>query len=220
MSGNIYEHFHSYSVALDDNTDDHTYFRGVDDNFGVIEGLFTMIPMHGQTTGLGDILPAVWFHCGCRVWKSLAGITPDREPSMTGRRNGLTCKRPLLCTALSRSRPFAKKGLKFDNVMSDVVKCINHIRSKGLKGSVPFWRKYSQHMRKCFTKVCWLSRWRSWKRYFELRAEVEAFVEKDGLTVNVLNAAKQCSLLSLPTVSKYKNVRICSVTCEIWPAPD
>ena len=38
-----------------------------------------------------------------------------------------------------------------------------------------------------FTKVCWLSRGNMLKSFFELRAEVKAFMKKDGVAVPVLS---------------------------------
>ena len=41
-----------------------------------------------------------------------------------------------------------------------------------------------------FTEVRWLSRRNMLKRVFELRAEVKAFMEKDGVAVPVLSDPK------------------------------
>ncbi len=79
-------------------------------------------------------------------------------------------------------------------MMSVVAKCINHIRSRGLK----HWQfctfldeiesEYEDVL--YFTEVCWLSRGNVLKRFFELRAEVKAFMEKDGMAVPVLSDPK------------------------------
>lgn len=69
------------------------------------------------------------------------------------------------------------KCLKFDNVMSMVVKCINQIRSRGLKHRR--FRAFLEEMESedgdvlDFTEVRWLSRGNVLKRVFELRAEVK-----------------------------------------------
>ena len=42
----------------------------------------------------------------------------------------------------------------------------------------------------CFTEVRWFSRGNVLKRFFELRAEVKAFMQKDGVAVPVLSDPK------------------------------
>lgn len=219
LSDNIYDqlrekarHFHSYSVALDESTDVTDtaqlaiYVRGVDDNFEVMEDLLTIIPMHGQTTGQ-EI-----FHQLCDaivdaglLWKSFAGITTDGAPSMTGRRNGLVAlvqrkleeegvEEAIALHCIIHQQALCSKCLKFDNVMSDVVKCINHIRSRGLKHRQ--FRTFLEEIESAyedvlyFTEVRWLSRGDVLKRFFELRAEVKAFMDKDGMAVPVLSDPK------------------------------
>ena len=86
------------------------------------------------------------------------------------------------------------KCLKFDNVMSDVVKCINHIRSRGLKHQL--FRAFLEEIESAYedvlyyTEVRWLSRGQVLKRFYELRAEVKTFMEKDGMAVPVLSDPK------------------------------
>ena len=86
------------------------------------------------------------------------------------------------------------KCLKFDNVMSVVVKCINQIRSRGLK-----YRMFRAFLEETeseyedvlyFTEVRWLSRENVLKRLFELRAEVKDFMETHGVAVPVLSDPK------------------------------
>lgn len=85
------------------------------------------------------------------------------------------------------------KCLKFDNVMSDV-KCINHIRCTALKHRQ--FRAFLEEIQSAyedvlyFTEVRWFSRGNVLKRFFELRAEMKAFMEKDGITVPVLSDPK------------------------------
>lgn len=98
-----------------------------------------------------------------------------------------------MCSALHYSLAgLCTKCLKFDNVLSDVVKCINHIRSRGLK----HWQ-FLEELQSTyedvlyFTEVHWLSRANVLKRFFELRAEVKALTEKDGMTVPTLSDPKR-----------------------------
>ncbi|KAF0039270.1 hypothetical protein F2P81_007505 [Scophthalmus maximus] len=158
LSENIYDQLHekakrfcAYSVALDESTDNTdtaqlaVYVRGVDDNFEVTEELLAVIPMHGQTTAKEIFLQL----CGSiedagLPWKRFAGITTDGAPSMTGRKNGLVelvqrkleeknVEEAIALHCIIHQQALCGKCLRFDNVMSVVVKCINNIRSRGLK---------------------------------------------------------------------------------------
>ncbi|RVE60969.1 hypothetical protein OJAV_G00165900 [Oryzias javanicus] len=219
LSSDIYEQlcekakcFSVYSVALDETTDITDtaqlaiYVRGVDDNFEVIEELLTVIPMHGQTTAK-EI-----FHQLCYAienaglpWKSFVGITTDGAPSMTGRKNGLVAlvqkkleeegvEEAIALHCIIHQQALCSRCLKFDNVMSVIVKCINQIRSRGLKHRR--FRAFLEEMESeygdvlYFTEVRWLSRGNVLKRFFELRAEVKDFMEKDGMAVSVLSDPK------------------------------
>ena len=124
MSGNIYDQLRKKAM---------------------IEELLTVIPMHGQTTA-EEI-----FHQLCDaiadagiLWKSFAGRITDGVPSMTGKRNGIVAlvqrkleeegvEEAIALHCIIHQQALCSKCLKFDNVMSDNVKCINHIRSRGLK---------------------------------------------------------------------------------------
>ena len=75
--------------------------------------------------------------------------------------------------------------------MSVVVKCINQIRSRGLKNRM--FRAFLEEIESEYedvlylTEVRWLSRGNVLKRFFQLRAEVKDFMEKHGVAVPVLN---------------------------------
>ncbi|XP_066515342.1 general transcription factor II-I repeat domain-containing protein 2A-like [Hoplias malabaricus] len=204
--------FSVYSVALDESTDITDtaqlaiYVRGVDDNFEVTEELLTVIPMHGQTTAQ-EI-----FHQLCDAienaglpWKRFVGITTDGAPSMTGRKNGLVAlvkkkleeesvEEAIALHCIIHQQALCSKCLRFDNVMSVVVKCINQIRSRSLKHR--WFRALLEEMESqygdvlYFTEVRWLSSGNILKRFFELRAEVKAFMEKDGVAVPMLSDPK------------------------------
>lgn len=77
--------------------------------------------------------------------------------------------------------------LKFDNVMSIVVQCINQIRSRGLKHKVPCFFRGNDGDVLYFTEIRCLNKGNVLKTFFELRAEVKAFMKKDGMVVPVLN---------------------------------
>lgn len=88
---------------------------------------------------------------------------------------------------------FCSKWLKFDAVTSGIGKCINHPDPEAWStGSVtPFCRKESQHMQMCSISLTYivLARVRTWT-FFELRAEVQASMEKDGIIVRVTSDPK------------------------------
>lgn len=219
LSSDIYDQlcekakcFSVYSVALDETTDITDtaqlamYVRGVNDNFEVMEELLRVIPMHGQPTAqeifcqLCDAIKNAGL-----PWKRFVGITTDGAPSMTGRKNGLVAlvqkkleeegvEEAIALHCIIHQQALCSKCLKFDNVMSVVVKCINQIKSRGLKHRR--FRAFLEEMESeygdvlYFTEVRWLSRGNVLKRFFELRAEVKAFMEKDGVAVPVLSDPK------------------------------
>lgn len=219
MSSDIYHQlcekakcFDAYSVALDESTDITNtaqltiYVRGVDCNFELTEELLTIIPMHGQTTAneifchLCDTLENAGL-----PWKSFVGITTDGAPSMIGRKNGLVplvkknlqeegVEEAIALHCIIHQQALCSKCLPCDNVMSVVVKCVNQIRSRGLKHRS--FRAFLEEMESeygdvlYFTDVRWLSRGNVLKRFFELREEVKAFMEKDGKAVSELSDHK------------------------------
>ena len=222
LSSNIYDQLHekakrshAYSVALDESTDITDtaqlaiYVRGVSEvqeNFEVMEEWLTVIPMHGQTTAqeISRQLCDAVVDAGL-PWKRFAGIKTDGAPSMTGRKNGLVAlvqrkleeegvEEAIALHCIIHQQAICSKCLKFDNVMSVVVKCINHIRSRGLKHRM--FRAFLEEIESAyedvhyFTEVRWLSRGNVLKRLFELRAEVIAFMGKVGMAVPVLSDPK------------------------------
>ncbi|CAM4310057.1 unnamed protein product [Leuciscus chuanchicus] len=105
------------------------------------------------------------------------------------------------------------KCQRFDNVMSVVVKCINHIRSRGLKHRQ--FRAFLDEIESeyedvlYFTEVRWLSRGNVLTRFFELKAEVKAFMEKDGMAVPVLSDPKWLmDLAFLVDITQELNVEV------------
>ena len=77
-------------------------------------------------------------------WKKFVGITTDGAPSVTGRKNGLVAlvqkkleeegvEEAIALHCIIHQQALCSRCLKFDNMMSVVVKRINHSRSRGLK---------------------------------------------------------------------------------------
>jgi len=219
LSSDIYDQlcekaisFTVYSVALDETrgitetAQVAIYVCGVDDKFEVMEEFLTVLNVHDQKT------PQEIFHQLCDAIenaglpvKRFVGITTDGAPSMTGRKKGLVAlvkkkleeegvEEAIALHCIIHQQALCSKCLKFDNVMSVVVKCINQIRSRGLKHRR--FRAFLEEMESeygdvlYFTEVRWLSRGNVLRRFFELREEVKAFMEKDRVAVPVLSDPK------------------------------
>ncbi|XP_063601121.1 uncharacterized protein LOC134777214 [Penaeus indicus] len=107
----------TYRVALDETTDIRDtaqlaiYVRGVNDNFEVMEELLTVIPMHGQTTSK-------------EIFHQLCDAIENADEGV---------EEAIALHYIIHQQALCSKCLKVDNVMTVVVKCINQIRSRGLK---------------------------------------------------------------------------------------
>lgn len=197
--------FSAYSVALDESTDlvDSAqlaiFVRGVNDTFDVTEELLSLNTMCGRTTAneifrqLSDAIDRAGL-----PWHALAGITTDGAPSMIGKKNGLVAlvqrkmeeqnaEQPVALHCIIHQQALCSKCLKFENVMSVVVKCVNYIRSRGLQHRQfrafldEVESKYGDLL--YFTEVRWLSRGNVLKRFFELKTEVKRFMEEINMPV-------------------------------------
>eukprot|EP00079_Xenopus_tropicalis_P025450 XP_012818727.1 PREDICTED: general transcription factor II-I repeat domain-containing protein 2-like [Xenopus tropicalis] len=106
----------------------------------------------------------------------------------------LTKEEAIALHCIIHQQALCSKCLPCDNVMSVVVKCVNQIRSRGLTHRR--FRAFLEEMGSeygdvlCFTEVRWLSRGNVLKRFFELREEVKAFMEKNGKAVSELSDHK------------------------------
>lgn len=127
---------------------------------------------------------------------------------MTGRRNGPValvqskleegCVEEVIALhCIIHHQALCSKCLKFDNVMSVIVKCFNRIRSRGIKHRQ--FRAFLDEIESAyedvlyFTEVWWLSRENVLNRFFEMKA----LMEKDGMAVRGLNDPKWFKDLAL-----------------------
>ncbi|XP_026116348.1 general transcription factor II-I repeat domain-containing protein 2B-like [Carassius auratus] len=212
LSSDIYDQlrskskdFTAYSVALDESTDitDSAqlaiFIRGINDQFEVTEELLSLCPMHGRTTAK-DIFQQLCdaIERAGLLWNRLVGITTDGAPSMTGKKNGLVAlvQRKLeeenadaavVLHCIIHQQALCSKCLKYEHVMSVVLKCINYIRSRSLQHRQL--RAFLEEIESTygdvlyFTEVRWLSRGNVLKRFFELRSEVKRFMEDGRMDV-------------------------------------
>ncbi|XP_016097781.1 general transcription factor II-I repeat domain-containing protein 2B-like [Sinocyclocheilus grahami] len=207
LSSDIYDQlrskskvFTAYSVALDESTDitDSAqlaiFIRGINDQFEVTEELLSLCPMHGRTTAkdiFQQLCDAIE-HAGL-LWNRLVGIATDGIA-----KNGLVAlvQRKLeeenadpavVLHSIIHQQELCSKCLKYEHVMSVVLKCINYIRSRSLQHRQ--FRPFVEEIESTygdllyFTEVHWLSRGNVLKRFFELRAEVKRFMEDGRMDV-------------------------------------
>ncbi len=212
LSSDIYDQlrgkarvFTAYSVALDESTDKTDtaqlaiFIRGINEQVEVTEELLSLCPMHGRTTAkyifqqLCDAIERAGL-----PWSRLVGITTDGAPSMTGKKNGLVAlvQRKLeeenadpavVLHCIIHQQALCSKCLKYEHVMSVVLKCINYIRSRSLQHRQ--FRAFLEEIEATygdvlyFTEVRWLSRGNVLKRFFDLRTEVKRFMEDGRMDV-------------------------------------
>ncbi len=212
LSSDIYDQlrgkarvFTAYSVALDESTDKTDtaqlaiFIRGINEQFEVMEELLSLCPMHSRTTAK-DIFQQLCdaIEQAGLPWRRLVGITTDGAPSMTGKKNGLVAlvQRKLeeenadpavVLHCIIHQQALCSKCLKYEHVMSVVLKCINYIRSRSLQ-HLQF-RAFLEEIEATygdvlyFTEVRWLSRGNVLKRFFDLRTEVKRFMEDGRMDV-------------------------------------
>ena len=124
-------------------------------------------------------------------WNNICGICTDGAPAMLGCRSGFqtlvkqVSPRTVEIHCTIRRQVLASKTLPntFKDVLTDVVKAINAIKSKALNsrlfGALCVEMDSDFETLLMHTEVRWLSKGKALKRAFVLREEVEQFLEKD-----------------------------------------
>ena len=129
----------------------------------------------------------------------LCGVTTDGAPSMTGRIYGFTKKilnavgaqDVVVSHCIIHQENMCTKVLDFEEVMTNVVQCVNYIRARGLN----HWQfkafldeldsEYPDVV--YFSAVHWLSRAATLKRFWNLRQEIKFFMESKHQNVAFLS---------------------------------
>lgn len=194
----------AFSIALDESTDKSDtaqlaiFIRAVDQNLKITEDLLALRAMKDTTRG-EDIYKEIVhvFDAFNLNWEKLSGVTTDGAPAMVGNSVGVVAK---IKSELSQKNidvnnlftfhciihqeSLCAKSLKFKHVMETVVSCVNFIKSRGLNH-----RQFQQFLQDLETEygdiifyceVRWLSKGKMLKRFYELREEVQTFMEMKG----------------------------------------
>ncbi len=194
--------FSAYSIACDESTDISdsaqllVFLRGVNETFEVTQELAGIETLSGTTKG-EDLFFAVErvLEKNELKWEKMAGITTDRAPAMVGRKSGLATfmsqkvsecgGKVVKYHCILHQEQLCAKSVGLVDVMRDVVKIVNNIRSKALSH-----RQFKALMDEMdaqygdvlyHQEVRWLSRGKVLRRFFDLRDEIRVFQEsKDG----------------------------------------
>ncbi|CAI9718805.1 transcription factor II-I repeat domain-containing 2-like [Octopus vulgaris] len=192
--------FVCFSVALDESIDVSDtsqlllFIRGINANFEITEELVSVHSMHGTTTGI-DIFREVEKSVAeyNLEWKKLKCITTDGGRNMCGTKKGLVGQinkviensgglKPLVLHCILHQQALCGKHLDLSSVLDPVISTVNYIRSHGLKHRQ--FRDFLEEMNAEFpdlpyyTSVRWLSYGKILARFFELRTEIEIFLNE------------------------------------------
>lgn len=181
------------------------FLRGIDEDMNITEQLLDLKSIKGQTRGV-DLMQCVSEAVDDMKldWEKLSGIVTDGAPAMMGERSGLAL---LLCNkvseqgdnavkphCLTHQQVLCAKCLKFDHVVSPVVKAINFIRAKAL-----YHCQFQQFLSDIEAQygdviyhndVRWLSLGNALQHFFFLRREIGQFLDEKGHAMKELSDPK------------------------------
>ncbi|XP_074026327.1 general transcription factor II-I repeat domain-containing protein 2-like [Leptinotarsa decemlineata] len=194
-------HHEWFSLALNESTDVSDtaqvliFIREVDKSYEVYEELLDIDSIHGTTTG-ADILKGVENAINKKNlrWRNLKSITTDGGKNMNGKNKGVVAlvskavendggSKPLVLHCIIHQQFLCGKCLDMSEVLKPVISVVNFIISTGLNHRQ--FRGFIQHIGEndlpYHTAVRRLSCGKVLKRFFELRAEIDFFLNKKQL---------------------------------------
>ena len=193
-----------YSLALDESTDQSDtaqlviFIRGIDEKFNIIEEMLDLCHIKGTTTGK-DICEFVKlsFDKFNIDRKNIYSITTDGAPALTGKDNGFITlfkesvnHEILSYHCLIHQQQLFPQKLNMKHLITDLVKAVNFIRSQGLNHC-----EFKAFLDKvgggyedvvCFSKVRWLSKAATFKRFQLLLPEIKGFLKEKKQSVDFL----------------------------------
>lgn len=189
-----------FSLSLDESTDINNigqlifFVKVVNKNFETSEHLLSIVPLHGHINGQ-TIFDAVNEHVFsiCSPNK-LSSICTDGAKNMTGRDTGLVGRlrrnninAPAFQCIIHQQALFSKELNKIQ-AMNTAVRVINKIKGGHHALTHRQFKEFleelgTDHGDLCmYTEVRWLSRGKSLERFYNLREEVEWFLEQNNET--------------------------------------
>ena len=169
----------------------------------VTEEFVELVPMKGTTKSDDIFVSLVGALDKIGVdWKKFVSLATDGAPQMMGRKAGVVAKLKEKLVALNPDHQFrnihciihrevlCSKTLNMAHVMDVVVSTVNFIRARGLNHrQFNCFLEESENPRGLpyHTDVRWLSRGTVLKRFYELRCEIQIFMEEKGKEVHELN---------------------------------
>ena len=183
------------SLALDESTDQNDtaqlviFIRGIDENFNIIEEMLDLCQIKGTTTGK-DIYEFVNLSSDKFDIdrKSIYSITTDGAPALTGKHNSFITlfkesvdHEILRYHCLIHQEQLCGQKLNMKHLMTDLVKAVNFIRLRGLNPCKfkSFLDKVGNGYKDVYlSKVRWLSKAATLKRFQLLLLEIKVFLEE------------------------------------------
>ena len=209
-----------YSLALDESTDQSDtaqlviFIRGIDKNFNIIEEMLDLCHIKGTTTGK-DIYEFVnlsldKFNIDR---KNIYSITTDGAPALTGKHNGfITLFKEsvdhLRYYCLIHQQQLCAQKLNMKHLMTDLVKAVNFIRSRGLNHGE--FKAFLDEVGSGYkdvvylSKVRWLSKAAILKRFQLLLPEIKVFLEEKRQNVDFFRKIKNSWMIYLSLLKSPK----------------